>query len=210
MKLSVRLLIWGVAIVIYAVFWVWYTPLEGALKPDEVRTFMERVGENGAAPDMRARLEKFFMEDDGRQFIMVNILDLADEPPALPATGPGATASDLLGHYMEHMYRELLSRASHPVFAGSSVSESLDLVGIDGAEIWQSAALMRYRSRRDLMEIVGHPSTVDRHAYKVAALDKTIAFPVRPQLFLSDLRLILGLAFVALAGLLDMIFVRRA
>ena len=49
---------------------------------------------------------------------------------------------------MEHMYPELLKRASHPVFVGNSVLQAVDIVGIENAEDWDSMALMRYKSRR--------------------------------------------------------------
>ncbi len=149
------------------------------------------------------RFRRFFAADTGEQFVMINVLDAAEAPPALPATGPGASADALMNHYMEHMYPELLRRACHPVFMGEAVGDSLDVHGIPGAESWSRAALMRYRSRRDLLEIIDGPSTGERHEYKLAALDKTIAFPVAPRLFLSDLRVLLALGLLALVGLID-------
>ncbi len=206
---STRLWIWGPLLVLYGAFWLWYTPLSSPFTRAEVDAIITEAEANGADPLMISRLQDFLGGDDGGSFVMVNLLDFADEPAVLPATGPDATAQDLLGHYMEYMYAGLLRRACHPVFVGPVVSDSLDLVGIEGAETWDTAALMRYRSRRDLWEVISNPIFADRHEYKMAALEKTIAFPVVPQLFLSDLRLILGLALGALAGLLDMLLVRR-
>jgi hypothetical protein len=145
-------------------------------------------------------------EDSGGQFIMVNVIDMAAEPAELPATGPGASADELLDHYMEHMYPELLRRACHPVFAGAVVGTALDLAGIEGAESWTRVALMRYRSRRDMLEISTNPAFGDRHDYKLAAMDKTIAIPVETQLYLSDPRALLALVLlmsVAFAGLIS-------
>ncbi|NWG45500.1 MAG: hypothetical protein HXY25_03000 [Alphaproteobacteria bacterium] len=203
-----RLAVWGLPAILYAAFWLWYTPILGPLTSEEIDEIVESAlagGDDGAA----ARILRFFEEDDGRSFVMVNLLDMADSPPALPATGPGADASALLDHYMEYMYPALFARASHPVFVGRAIFESVDVVGIDGAERWDTGALMRYRSRRDLWKIASHPSFTDRHDYKIAALDKTIAFPVAPQLLPGDPRLILALALLALAGVLDALFARR-
>ena len=36
-----------------------------------------------------------------------------------------------------------------PVVVGKSVGNSLDLLGIEGAEQWSDGAIMRYRSRTD-------------------------------------------------------------
>ena len=99
---------------------------------------------------------------------------------------------------MEHMYSQLLKRACHPIFAGSVIHPSMDLVGIEGAEIWDQAALMRYKSRRAFMEVVTHPNTLSKHDFKVAALEKTIAYPVETDIYLSDPRFLLALILIIL------------
>jgi hypothetical protein len=200
-----RVALWLVLAALYAGFWVWYTPLEGPLTAAEIDRILARVEGAGGNPERAGRLRRFMEEDTGRQFIMVNVIDMADDPVELPATGPGASADDLMGHYMEHMYPELLKRASHPVLLGEAVFSALDLVGIEGAESWSRVGLMRYRSRRDMVEIATDPAFGGRHEYKIAALDKTIAYPVEPQLYLSDLRLLLALALLALVALVDLL-----
>ena len=48
------------------------------------------------------------------------------------------------------------------------------------------------------MEIATHPDMFGKHQFKIAALEKTIAYPVETQLYLSDPRFILGLIFLVL------------
>lgn len=206
---SVRLWVWVLPFLLYGMFWLWYTPLSGPMKPAEIENIVGSLEARGADPATIERLRSFFEEDDGRSFIMVNIIDLADDPPDLPATGPDASSAELMGHYMEYMWPALFRRACHPVFAGGSVGAAMDVAGIDGAEQWGSAAMMRYRSRRDMWAISSHPSFRDRHDYKLAALEKTIAFPVRPQLFLGDPRLILFLVLISVLSLVDNFVLRR-
>ena len=206
---SLRVWVWAVPLVLYALFWLWYTPLSGPMKASEVDEIVSALQAEGASPEQVELLRKFFAEDDGKSFLMVNLIDMNDAPIELPATGPDASADQLLGHYMEYMYPALIRRASHPVFFGHAVNNSMDLVGIDGAEHWERAALMRYRSRRDLWAIGSHPSFDERHDYKVAALEKTIAFPVRPQIFLGDPRLILFLVIITILSLLDNWILRK-
>ncbi len=87
---------------------------------------------------------------------------------------------------------------------------ALDLVGIEGAEHWSSAGVVRYRSRRDLMEIALNPIFNDKHEFKIAALQKTIAVPVEPQIYLGDFRLIAFLSLFFLVVVADaLIFLRR-
>lgn len=206
---SVRVWIWGVPFVFYALFWLWYTPLSGAMSDKEIGEIVASLEERGFDESRVELLRSFFEADDGRSFVMLNIIDMEEEPAILPATGPDASSGDLMTHYMEYMWPALFSRASHPVFAGQSISDAVDLAGIEGAEHWESAALMRYRSRRDMWEISSHPSFADRHDYKLAAVEKTIAFPVSPQLFFGDPRLILFLILVATLGVVDALLFRR-
>ncbi|NND83130.1 MAG: hypothetical protein HKN50_11935, partial [Gammaproteobacteria bacterium] len=111
--------------------------------------------------------------------------------------------------YMEHMIGELLSRASHPVIIGTAPFTAIDLVGIEGAESWDQGAFFRYRSRRDFMHIIANPMTLDKHRFKLAALEKTIAYPIETSLYLGDPRLLLGLLILAITALLDSFWLSR-
>jgi len=180
----------------YAIFWLWYTPLGGPLTTDEIDEYVAMLKARNSSEEAIEQLRTFAESDDGSSFIMVNALDLKDtiEPPeGMPAD---STADDVMGVYMEHMFPALFARASHPVVAGDAIFTAMDIVGIEGAESWDSAGLVRYRSKRDLLEIASNPVFGDKHDYKVAALEKTIAFPITTQVNLGDPRLILGLLTV--------------
>ena len=198
--------IWISLLVIYAGFFLWYTDIGGKLDKEEIQFFLEKFEENASAnsadPEtynsQKNLIKRFMEEDTGRQFLMVNNIDMDDDPEDVEGAEPGESAERLLDRYMEHMYAQLLKRACHPVFAGNVVHPSMDLVGIEGAEIWDQAALMRYKSRRAFMEVVTHPNMRSKHAFKVAALEKTIAYPVETVLYLSDPRFLLALILIIL------------
>ena len=198
--------IWISLLVIYAGFFLWYTDIGGKLDKEEIEFFLEKFEENASAnsadPEtynsQKNLIKRFMEEDTGRQFLMVNNIDMDDDPEDVEGAEPGESAERLLDRYMEHMYAQLLKRACHPVFAGNAVHPSMDLVGIEGAEIWDQAALMRYKSRRAFMEVVTHPNMGSKHAFKVAALEKTIAYPVETVIYLSDPRLLLALILIIL------------
>ena len=119
------------------------------------------------------------------------------------------SSDQLLSRYMEHLWPNLLKRASHPVFGGSTIFQSMDLVGIEGAETWDQVALMRYKSRRAFLEIVTHPDMIDRHEFKVAAMKKTIAYPAEPIAFYSDLRIFLGMLILIIGLSIQLFFSKR-
>ena len=192
--------IWASLIIIYLGFFFWYTDLGGKLDSEEIDLFLEKLQENNSDldSDMYESIKNFMENDSGRQFLMVNNVDINENPEDVEGAEPGESAESLLGRYMEHMYSQLLKRACHPVFAGKAVWTAMDIIGIEGAENWDQAALMRYKSRRAFMEIATHPDMFGKHQFKIAALEKTIAYPVETQLYLSDLRFILGLIFLVL------------
>jgi hypothetical protein len=205
-----RKLLWLVPLLLYLVFVYWYTNTRGALTPEEIRSFTQKATEAGFQSDWIEPIHAFMSSDTGRQFFMVNAIDLNENPPDVKGADPGETATQLLDRYMEYMYPEMIRRASHPVFLASAVNKSLDLVGIEGAEDWNLVAVMRYRSRRDLLEIATNPVFLDKHDFKIAALTKTIAYPTESKIYMSDLRFLLALILAAMVALIDIaVFGRR-
>ena len=207
---------WFIFIFIYCTFFVWYTDLGGKLDSDEIATYLVKMQDNREAvgfssPEEKERakeqgaiIEGFMREDSGRQFFVVNNIDMSENPQDVEGAQPGEDADQLMGRYMEHMYAELFKRASHPVFLGNAVSTAIDIVGIENAESWDSAALMRYKSRRAFMEIVSNPKMLGKHEFKIAALNKTIAYPVETVIYLSDPRFLLGLILLIIGLIIQL------
>ncbi|MCB1708424.1 MAG: hypothetical protein KDI10_06790, partial [Halioglobus sp.] len=165
--------------------------------------FIEVMTNNGIAPERVYYYAQFLRNDSGRQFLMVNNLDMNEDPPAVEGAPAGADAHTLMGLYMEHMIPELLKRACHPVLMGPAVYSAIDVTGIEDGQDWTDAAVFRYRSRRSFMEIISNPAILGPHDFKLAALDKTIAYPMETDLYLGDPRLLLGLILLALTALID-------
>ncbi len=198
MTLGTRAWLWGASIMGYALFVAWYSNLSGPLGTDEVAHYLSIAEQQGVEPERMARLRRFMETDTGSQFLMINALDLADNPVIPEGAEAGESAEQLMDRYMAHMYPALLKRACHPVFVGQAVADALELEGIAEAAHWDLGVLVRYRSRRDLLEIAFDPNFQGPHKYKLAALDKTFAFPVEPVLYTADPRFLLLVVLVIL------------
>lgn len=205
-----RLLLWGIPATVWLLFTIWYTDFGGPLSDEEIAEAMAFIDARGYDAEKRKKLVAFLENDSGRQFLMVNNIDMNENPPPMAGFGADATAADFNAHYMEHMYPELFSRACHPIFYASGLGYAADISGIKGAEGWDKAALFRYRSRRSFLEIITNPDIGPRHEYKLAAMTKTIAYPVETTLYLSDPRLLLFLVFGLVTALLDIMLYGRA
>jgi hypothetical protein len=183
--MSRNVTIWGVIGLLWGAFFLWYTNLQGPLSGVEVEAVMARLESGGGDPADIAALRNFLESDTGDDFVMLNVIEMNE--------GAGGASTEALDEYMAYMWPALLSRASHPIFTGTAAAPALDVWGIDDAKQWSTGALMRYRSRRDMVEIAGNSEFQGSHEFKIAAMAKTIAFPLDPWLSLGDPRLLLAL-----------------
>ena len=186
---------WLIVAVIYSAFFSWYTSFSGPLTPAEIEHYLElsQASDPDASAEDLVDIRAFMEEDTGDDFVMINLAHAYDTPLQIDGVEPGDTTDDVLAKYMEYMFPAMLSRASHPVFQGTAVSRAMDIMNAEGMETWSVGAGVRYRSRRDLLDIGTNPAFGGKHEFKVAALAKTIAFPVDPFYYLGDPRLVLAL-----------------
>lgn len=187
--------IWIVCGVLYLAFFSWYTSFGGPLTDEEIEQYMTYFQREVAnpTPERLANLRRFMEQDTGDDFVMVNVIEMYDKPLAIPGVEATDTSDDVLNKYMQYMYPALFARASHPLLFGEASSNALDLMNAPDMHKWTRGAGMRYRSRRDMLEISTNPEFSGSHEFKIAAMAKTIAFPIDPFWQLGDPRLILGL-----------------
>ena len=187
--------IWAVLIGFYTIFFCWYTSFGGPLSPEEVDHYMQLIEsrEPAPSPERAAQMRKFLEEDTGDDLVMINVIDMYDEPLQIEGVEPGQSSDDVLAKYMEYMIPALFARACHPVLYGQAANSAMDLMNAEGMAHWTTGAGMRYRSRRDMLEIATNPAFAGSHEFKVAAMRKTIAFPIDPWFQLGDPRVLLAL-----------------
>ena len=203
--------VWIVCGLIWCVFFGWYTSFGGPLSDAEIEHYLEQLAQNNTNADEseevpQARFDqmrRFMEQDTGDDFVMLNVIHMHDTPMQIEGVEPGETSAQVLSKYMAYMYPALFSRACHPVMAGSAANLAMDLMNAPGMEQWTSGALMRYRSRRDLLEIATNPAFQGSHDFKIAAMQKTIAFPLDPWFQLGDPRLLLALLLGLIASLIS-------
>jgi hypothetical protein len=188
------LVVWAILAALYVGFRVWYDGGGGPLTPAEVAHYLSLFDERGAPPDRVAKLRDFMESDTGSDFVMANFIHFQEN----------AEARADMDRYMAHMYPELFRRACHPVLAGPTVARALDLWGIEDAERWSMVGLVRYRSRRDMLEIATNPAFWGAHEFKTAAMAQTIAVPVEPVLQLGSPRWLAAGVLVTIGLLLQL------
>ncbi len=195
---------------IYLLFFVWYTPWGGPLTDEEIEHYVKAFASQGEADaEVLESIRHFLENDTGGDFVMLNAIELHEPPLQVEGVQPGDTAGEVLDKYMAYMWPALLRRACHPVLAGNAAARALDQWGLEGASVWSRGAAMRYRSRRDMLEISTDPRFDPSHAFKIAAMKKTVAFPLDPWFHLGDPRILLGGTTLVLVLLLQLLSLRR-
>lgn len=101
-----------------------------------------------------------------------------------PVTGEQVDAQEVIDSYFKPFAKALFKRGGHPVFMARKVGGYIDSWNCDGDPQWAATAMMRYKSRRDLIELVLDKRFSDIHIFKTSSIDRTVSFPVKINLSL--------------------------
>jgi hypothetical protein len=190
----------GILLALYVAFLLWHEPwFSRRLQPGEAAAML-RGRYDDVAPDERAAFEAFLDRDDGRPFYMVNLMQYratAAYPGGL--LPDGTPAGDMTGREAGHRYErmvvpELLKRGCYPVFAARKLANVLSAGA--GTDFFEEVAVVRYRSRRDLLAMAASRAFLAGVPHKWASLEKTVAVPSR-LLLLADPRILVPLILLA-------------
>ena len=187
-------MIWIIAVLAYVVFWLWYVGFQKKITPQEVETCMRVFDHDDSwTLNQMEHLRSFLLADDGKDFVMVNLLHLKS---------PKKESLEKLNTYQKIFLGSLLRKAGHPVMIARAASGNVENVACDHADDWSAAGMIRYRSRRDLMNIL--PATIgsQHHGLKLESLEKTFAFPASPWFMFGGPRIVVALGIALLASVL--------
>ena len=198
--------IWLGAGGLYAAFRLWYDGWRGPLRPEEVESLLAALRETpGAELNDLDTLRRFLESDDGREFIMLNLVRVAPGAVPHPKTGAPTPAARLLREYIAGFLPALLRRGGHPALQARKIGGYVDAWNVAPDPGWSFVGMMRYRSRRDLAKLAIDPRFTAAHPMKAAALPVTFSFPTAlgPGLLLGP-RVWLALALALAAALLQL------
>lgn len=207
---------WIVLGLLYGVFFFWYTSFGGPLTDEEIAYYESVLRDAGGDEESFAHWSDFMRTDTGDDFAMLSAIDYKDVADPVPGLAPGATGREASGKYIAANGGMAMRNATHPILGGTAAADTIDVWGIEGAARWDQGVLIRYRSRRDLMNLIvariSEQAREDQnsHDYKVAGMEKTIAYPLDPWFYLGDPRLVFGLAFLVIGLALEVRRLRRS
>lgn len=197
---------------LYAAFWLWWGGSGEPLTAQESARYIERLREAGqrsshSEPGLIEAFERLVAEDDGREYYMVNLMKLREKalyPPELDYDDDPQAAAD---RYSAAVLPALLKRGSSMILMAETQGRFLDF---EGADDWDQIGIVRYRSRRDMLEFALELAAKDQGVHKWASLEKTHVFPVRPVVDFVFVRGAVAVGFVGVGLVLHLLLRRRA
>lgn len=180
--MTAGLWIWGISALAAVMFLAWYRNWRAPLTAEEIDRYIAKAVElHGSRENNDFGIIRRFLEaDDGREFVMVNLVRLAPGEVPDPETGVPTRAAKLLQKYTGPFTRALIRRGGHPAIVTRKVGGYVDAWRVPPDPGWTIVGFMRYRSRRDMIELVVDPRFADSHAFKFAATAETFSFPTQP------------------------------
>ena len=171
----------AVAVVLYLLFRLWYDGVRRPLTTAEIEAGLAQISARGESEGTdRAAFRAFLEADDGREFVMLNLVKFTPGMARHPETGAEVPARSLMDHYSRHFIRRLMLRGGHPALVARKVGPYVDAWGdVQPDPGWSIMGYMRYRSRRDLLALAADPSFGPVHAYKALGTATTLSIPTQ-------------------------------
>lgn len=174
---------------LFAMFLFWYRAGGVPLTEQEVTAFLDeaiRHRVDADDPELFTALQHLLSSDDGREFVMLNLIRYRERAqyPAGSAYGDSAVAADR--RYARALFPHLIRYGNFPIFIAR---RSGVFIEPQDATPWQVVAMVRYRSKRDFIRSARAVMGRNVMIHKWAAISVTHVFPVQPIFSLITLRL---------------------
>ena len=205
-------LIWGGAGALYLLFRLWYDGFARPLSAAEIDAFMASEGPRLALTgNDPATIRAFLEADDGREFVMLNLVKVEAGMVPDPVTGEMVSGMSLLQRYASRFRGVLLRNGGHPGMVARKIGGYVDAWNCPPDPDWSMVGMMRYRRRRDLLKLVQDPAFIAAHPEKLLGTPATYSFPTRRVLSLyASPRLTVALVLALGAALMHLAVELRA
>ena len=198
----------AIFILLYIAFLFWYGGRGKPLSQAEVDALLvemqRRAGKQGQVEAESPILQQFrelTKNDDGREYYMVNLLKFRKKALYPEGISFGNDPQAANNRYNRAVIPLLLKHGGHPVF--DSLVQGRFIHPEAGKE-WDHVAMVRYRSRRDMLKMAVEIAGLGVDVHKWASLEKTQVFPVKPLFNLNLIRVMVAIVLFAVAMLIHL------
>ncbi len=188
---------------VYGAWFVWYGGSGDPVTSAELDAYISEMAEYSKSdPETVAEttvlMQRLGEFDTGNEFLMVNLIKYREQA-AYPEDSPWAKETDALAadaRYSNGVIKELLSRGSLPILKGSVIgSFMID----DDWRDWDVTAIVRYRSVKDMLDMIVGMAGSGLAVHKFASIKQTHVFPIEPEISLFSVRTLFALILLSIA-----------
>lgn len=200
---------------LYVVFFFWYGGSTTPLTTEEADALIAEIRAEAEARSGHADeklLESFRVltrEDDGREYYMLNLMRFREKALYPEGSGYDDDVMAAAARYNEAVVPALLKRGSLPILMGKYAGAFIPPNPNAQEGDWDQIGIVRYRSRRDMLDMARALGRSGGGVHKWASLEKTIVFPVTPIFDLVFVRSFVFAVLFALGSALAFVFRRR-
>lgn len=188
---------------LYTLFFFWYGGSSTPLTAEEADAIIFEIEHNAKTrsgghydPALIDSFRVLTRNDDGREYYMLNLMRLREKalyPEGYDYDDDPQAAAD---RYAAAVIPALLKRGSLPILMGNYAGA---FIPAHPADDWDQIGIVRYRSRRDMLDMALELSASGGGGeHKWASLEKTIVFPIEP---VFDFVFVRGAMFALLFGM---------
>lgn len=216
MRFSGPRLLVVVLLAIYLCFFIWYGGRGTPMSADEIDQRLKEIKflaekqpkvVDQDSGEFHAELTRLVANDDGKEFLMLNLINFRAKALYPPGLNYGDSALDADARYGSALVPYLLKYGGLPVFIGTPQGR---FIHKNGDTEWQRVILVRYRSRRDLLKMAADVAPLDVVIHKWASIEKTQVFPVSTNFSLIMVRGLVAAILFAAGALFHFLFRRAA
>lgn len=182
---------------LYGLFLLWHNRwFSKPLSQEEVEAYLDKIENDNHPESLNAQPDSGFRDflcaDDGKPFYMVNLMQYRETAVYHDGLHPDVqTGRDANALYAKAVIKELLKRGSYPVFLSRKLANMFSAG--EGTDFFEEVGIIRYRSRRDLLEMATSPSFQAAEPHKWASMAKTVVVPTQKILLLDPTIVLPGL-----------------
>lgn len=202
-----------VSAAIYLAFHLWFGGADEPLSQEETEAYLAQIGANQTEAsahdgDLIDSFRALAAEDDGREFYMLNLMRYRPKALYPPGSPYGEDARAAADRYNQAVLPALFRRGSMPILLGRYAGPFIPPDASAGT--WDQIGIVRYRSRRDMLDMALELSLSGGGEHKWASIEETIVFPVSPILDFVFVRGLVATIVFGIGGSLAFALRRKA
>jgi hypothetical protein len=184
-------------------FAIWYQGSKSPLTTQEQSAYMVRVSvlqESTQGFLNAAAIKEFLSTDDGRPFFVINLFKFRPRAAYADGRESTATGANAFQQFSQAVMPVWLRRGTHPVFftePNASTKNDWDLVSV-----------VRYRSRRDYVDIITDAAFLDALPHRLAAAERNIRIQL-PGTIIPNPLVVLFIALVSILAIVAFVQSRK-